>query len=324
NLKIQDDFKNNIWEYFKRAAILGSGDGPGYLLGRILHMRDQQSAYGNVLLNGAGGPFYKDCFWEEVYALNLYREPSEIDLKQFLRLRPMNKNYRDFFFNEKYMHVKEQSEEYFLDMLDDSITGYTQLPVSMQIDKFALYKWQNYALNGNNISNIAYDSISPLLLRRNLEIGLSMPPNWRWNKSKFQRSVMYKLNPELAKEKTDFGGINMVPKHGIGFIPFYFRYVFKQTERMRNKMMTKFGFKVTTHLQAAWDYIPIYQRLLEDENLKNLLKFENMSLAEYLDEEKWMQYLHDFNNRNQGQSDYEQIFKLATVELLLSNPASII
>ncbi|MBN2425568.1 MAG: hypothetical protein JXR46_14555 [Calditrichaceae bacterium] len=323
-LHIKADFDEHIWEYFKRAVILGSGDEPGYLLGRILHMRDQQAEYGNVLLNGAGGPFYKDCFWEEVYALNFYREPGKIDPGKFLKLRIMNKNYEDSFFSNAFLKVKLNSANYFLAMLEDSIAGYKHLPISMQIDKFALYKWQNYALTGNNVSNIAYNSFSPLLLRRNLEIGVNMPAQWRWNKSKFQRTVMYAIDPALAREKTDFGGINMVPKNAITFIPFYFRYVFKQSERMRNKMLNRLGYKVKTHLQAAWDYIPVYKRLFEHEEMQKLLHYPVMHMAAFLDADKWKDYTGRFAQKKiNNQNDFEHLYKIATMEYLLKLAKSI-
>lgn len=317
-LQLTQEFEENIWEYFKRAVILGSGDEPGYLLGRILHMRDQQAQYGNILLNGAGGPFYKDCFWEEVYILSLYREPGNIDPNKFLKLRIMNKNYDDSFFTSEFMDVKNKSTQYFLNMLEDSIDGYKHLPVSMQIDKFALFKWQNYALTGNNISNIVFDSISPLLLRRNLEIGLPMPARWRWNKSNFQRAVMFKIDPIMAREKTDFGGINMTPKNAATFIPFYFRYVFKQSERMRNKLLNRMGVKVKTHLQAAWDYVPVYQRLFEQSEMQQILSYKNMKLSGNLDQHKWNLLIDKYRKKEiTNQNDFEHLYKIATIEYLL-------
>jgi len=303
---------------------LGNGDEPGYLLGRILFMKDQQSKYGNVLINGTGGPFYKDCFWEEVYALDLYRERYKIILERFLRLRPMNKDYPSDIFADEFLKIKDRSKEYFIDMLKDSVAGLEGRPASLQIDKFALTKWQNYAVVGNNIALTTKNSVSPLLLRRNLEIGLPMPAKWRWNKSNFQRAVMYKLDPKLAKEKTDFGGINMVPYNALTFPPFYIKYLFRQTQRYRNKLLNKLGFNVKTHLQAAWDYRPIYEKLFEEDEMQKLLNYNNMGLAKIIKKEEWAALLSKFKDPKQvSLNDYEFVFKISSVEKMFKTVCEI-
>ena len=112
NIQLTTIFLDHLWEYFEKSLILGSCDEPGYILGRILFMRDEQANFGGALLNGSGGPFYKDCFWEEVYTLNLYREPKEINFDMFLKLRPLNKNYPDNIFKNNYLQIKNNSTHY--------------------------------------------------------------------------------------------------------------------------------------------------------------------------------------------------------------------
>lgn len=317
-IELTPDYTDNIESYYRKALVLGNGDEPGYLLGRILFMRDQQSKFGNVLVNGTGGPFYKDCFWEEIYALDLYRERYKIDHERFLKLRPMNKNYPSDIFSDQFLKIKEKSRAYFIDMLKDSVDNLEGQPASLQVDKFALTKWQNYAVYGNNIALSTRDAISPLLLRRNLEIGIPMPAKWRWNKSNFQRAVMYKLDPELAKEKTDFGGINMVPYNALTFIPFYIKYVVRQTQRYRNKLLNKLGLNVKTHLQAAWDYKPIYERLFKSNEIQELLPYETMKCSHAIDKEKWEEFLNRFSGEEDMKlNDYEFLFKIAGTERLL-------
>jgi len=319
-IELTPEYTDNIESYYRKSLVLGNGDEPGYLLGRILFMRDQQSKFGNVLVNGTGGPFYKDCFWEEVYALDLYRERYKIDHERFLRLRPMNKDYPTDIFSDKFLKIKANSKAYFIDMLKDSVDGLEGRPASLQIDKFALTKWQNYAVIGNNIALSTRDSIAPLLLRRNLEIGLPMPAKWRWNKSNFQRAVMYKLDPDLAREKTDFGGINMVPYNAFTFIPFYTKYVLRQTQRYRNKLLNKLGLNVKTHLQAAWDYKPIYEKLFKSEEIQELLPYEGMKLSDAIRKDSWEEFIKRFSGEEEMTlNDYEFLFKIAGTERLLKH-----
>jgi hypothetical protein len=318
NIQLTTIYLDHLWEYFEKSLILGSCDEPGYILGRILFMRDEQANFGGVLLNGSGGPFYKDCFWEEVYTLNLYREPKKINSDMFLKLRPLNKNYPDNIFKNNYLQIKTNSTHYFTEMLSNSIRGYLNTPVSMKIDKFSLTQWQNYAIVANSTANSVYNSIAPLLLRRNLEIGIPLPAKWRWNKSKFQRAVMWALDPELAKEKTDFGGINMVPKNLFTFSPFYIRYVYRQSARFRNKIMTKLGINIITLLQEAWDYLPVYRKLFSDENVQYNLNYRNMYLAEIIDEKEWNIFLEKYQKTgNLSLNNFEYIFKLVSVEYFL-------
>ena len=319
-IQLNEDFTNNIWEYFKKSLLLGNGDEPGYLLGRILYMREMQSKFGDALINGAGGPFYKDCFWEETYILNLYREPKNIDRKRFLKLRPMNKNYRDEIFTDEYLLIKNLSSNYFNELLSNAINGYENCPVSMQIDKFALTHWQNYAIFSNSTANSLYNSFSPLLFRRNLEIGLPIPPRYRWNKSQFQRKVIYQLNPLLAKEKTDFGGINMVPKNLITAIPFYFKYAYKQTERYRNKIKTKLGINTKTWLQEAWDYKPIYNQLFNSTEHRRLLNGK-LFISPLIKQDSWEDIILTYTDPDSDINvhQYEYLFKLTGIEFLFKS-----
>ena len=278
-------------QFFRKALLLGSGDEPGYLLGRILYMRQQQALMGGSVISGSGGPFYKDCFWEEIYILNMYHAPKKINPAMFLKLRPMNKNYVEDMFNSDFLKIKNKSSEYFLEMLYNDLDGYEHLPLSMQIDKYSLHRWQNYAVIPIAVTNNFTHAFSPLQFRRNLEIGLPLPPQWKWNKSKFQRKVMHAINPSLAKEKTDFGGINMMPKNAFTFLPFYTRYSWVQTARMRNKILNRLGMQPRTHLQKAWDYLPLYTEYLKHPFIQEHIQWPGSQMESYLDKNNWQTWL---------------------------------
>jgi hypothetical protein len=325
NIQLNDDYYHNLWDYFSKSILLGSCEEPGYLLGRILFMREQQNKLGNVALNGAGGPFYKDCFWEDIYAFNFFREPKTINIDKYLHLRTLNKNYNDSIFKENFLNIKKESEKYFREILNSSFTDYENANFVTKIDKFSLNHYQNYGIVSNSTANILLNSISPFLLRRNLEIGLFLPLKWRAFKSQFQRLVMYKLDPNLAMEKTDFGGVNMVPKNIFTYIPFYIRYFWFQSKRLRNKILTKIGFNPTTHLQEAWDYWPIYKLLFQDENFQKNLIPANMYLSEIIKEDEWNNLLKQFQNSEfQTLNNFEYLFKIVSVEYFLAKANSLL
>ena len=166
--------------------------------------------------------------------------------------------------------------------------------------------------------NIIFDSISPLLLRRNLELAIQLPVRWKFNLSKFQRELVFQLDPKLAAEKTDFGGVDMIPKNVISTIPFHLRYYYFQSERFRNKLKTKLGLKVTTHLQEAWDYQPVYQNFLFAPQVQMLLDFGTMQLSAIIDKSKWQGLLNNYQDRNyQTLNNLDYILKIAGFEYLL-------
>lgn len=318
NIQLNDDYYNHLWDYFSKAILLGSCEEPGYLLGRILFMREQQIKLGNAVLNGAGGPFYKDCFWEDIYAFNFFREPKEMNIDKYLNLRTLNKNYNDSIFKENFLNIKKESRKYFREMIENNFTGYQDASFVTKIDKFSLNHYQNYGIVSNSTANTLVNSISPFLLRRNLEIGLSLPLKWRAFKSQFQRLVMYELDPSLAREKTDFGGINMVPKNIFTYIPFFLRYFWFQSKKLRNKILTKIGFNPTTHLQEAWDYLPVYKLLFQDMNFQKNLIYEDMCLSEIIKEDEWNKFLYKFQNNDfQTLNNFEYLFKIISVEYFM-------
>jgi hypothetical protein len=318
NIQLGRDYYNNIWGVFKKAVILGSCEQPGYLLGRILYMRNQYKKYGNASVNGMDGHFYKNGLWDEMYSFNLYREPRKFNINLFLKLRLFSKNYPDSIFNSGFLQIKQNSREYFVNIIENSIKDYLKSAVSIQVDRFDLYHWLNFGTAGNSATNIILPSFSPLLFRRNLEFAITIPVKWKFNLSKFQRAVVYKLDKELAKEKTDFGGINMVPKNIFTYIPFFIRYFWFQSKRMRNKILTKIGFSPTTHLQEAWDYLPVYKLLFHDKGFQENLIYKNMYLSEIIKEDEWNKLLKEFHNSDfQTLNNFEYLFKIVSVEYFM-------
>jgi hypothetical protein len=318
NIQLQENYCENIWKIFEKAIIIGSCEQPGYLLGRILYMRSQYRKYGKVSLNGMDGHFYKNGLWDELYSFNLYREPNRFNIDMFLKLRALSKNYSEDIFRPDFLEIKSNSKQYFTEIVKVAIINYLDSPVSIQVDKFDLYHWLNFGIAGNSAVNFIFPSLSPLLFRRNLELAIQIPVKWKFNLSKFQRAVVYRLDSLLAKEKTDFGGVNMIPKNILTYIQFYFRYFYFQSTRFRNKIKNKLGMNVVTHLQKAWDYLPIYKLLFQDENFQEYLIYKNMYLSEIIKEDEWNDLINRYNTSdNITLNEYEYIFKLVSVERFL-------
>jgi len=317
-IKLNSDYSENLWSHFSKAVLLGSCEEPGYLLGRINYMRDQQAKHASVSVNGMDGNPYKNGLWDDMYMLNLYREPKAFKINHFVKLRTLSSNYPDSIFTSGFREIKDNSENYFKQLIKEAIKGYENSPVSMQVDRFDVYYWKNFVTTSNNSGNLLHRSISPLYLRRNIEWAMPVPARWRFNQSAFQRAIVYNLDPELAKMRTDFGGVNMVPKNFFTFIPHYIRFVWFQSNRLRKKIKSKLGFNVVTHLQEAWDYLPLYKKLLNDNSLKEHLKFENMYLKPLLKQEEWDAFLKKYDQPDElKMKDFEFLFKLVSVESFL-------
>lgn len=318
NIQLHSDYTENLWKHFKDSILLGSCEEPGYLIGRLIYMRKQQSKLANVSLNGMDGHFYKNGLWDEMYTFNFYREPKKFNINAFLNLRAFSNNFDDSIFRDEFLKVKANSQNYFKKLIEKAIAGYEDSPVSIQVDRFDLYHWLNFTTVSNNSGNLIHNSISPLLLRRNLELALQIPVQWKFNLSKFQRALVYKLDPELAKIKTDFAGVNMVPKNIFTSIPFYTRYFYFQSSRLRKKILTKLGIQVKSHLQEAWDYKPLYIKLSKDNDFKKLLEFENMQLKSILKNEEWNNFLKRFDQpEDLNLKEFEFLFKIASVEYFM-------
>lgn len=324
NIQLESDFLDSLWNNFDDGVILGNCEQPGFLLGRILYMKRKYSEFGNVSLNGFVGYFYKNGLWDELYTLNLYREPRHFNIDRFLQFRAMSKNYNDTIFQPDFLKIKAQTRDYLTKIVQASVADYCDSPVSIQVDRFSLYHWLNFGITGNATIDLIFDNLSPLMLRRNLELALEIPVQWKFNLSKWQRDVVYQLDPELAKEKTDFGGVNMVPKNVFTYIPFAAKYYYFQSARLRNKLKSRLGLKPVTHLQEAWDYLPVYKQLADQRQFRENLDYQKMSLAPILDKENWS-YLIDSMYKNDASDvdDYEYLFKLVTIEHFLSLAQSI-
>jgi hypothetical protein len=319
NVQLEDDYYNNIWAIFKKAVMLGSCEQPGYLLGRILYLKGRYKEWANVSLNGVDGHFYKNGLWDEQYLLNLYRQPKDFNISLFLKLRALSKRYPDNLFSDPFLKIKTDSNDYFSKIIKESLNDYLNAPVSMQIDKFDLTHWLNFALAANSATNSVIAHLSPLLLRRNLEFALQIPVKWKFNLSKFQRAVVFALDKELAREKTDFGGVNMIPKNIITYPGFYFKYFYFQSARFRKKIKSKLGFKTVTHLQEAWDYLSVYKELYKTPEMQSLL-FDDNNFNPYLNQKGWQDINQNLKDEKfQTMDNFELCFKIAGIEYFMKS-----
>jgi hypothetical protein len=320
HISLQDSFVNDPWAALKDSILLGSAEEPAYLMGRILYMRSQYPQFSTLALNGVHGRFYKDGTWNEMYVMNLYREPKSFNIPVFIKYRALNKNYNDTIFNNDYKSLKGDSHSYFQDLIENSISDYKNSPVAMQVDKFDIEHYAVFGMMANNICNYKIDLLSPLLFRRNLESALSMPAQWKYNLSNLQRQVVFNLDQRLAIEKTDFGGLNMMPKNAFTMPPFLFKYWYTQSKKFRDKIKNMMGFHVKTQLQKAWDYKTIYQNFYFSDEVQSFLNYDTMALSGILDKKEWQNLKERFYKKEyQTLDNLEFILKLFTVEYFLKN-----
>ena len=318
HIQLQEDYINSPWESAKNSILISSADQPVYLMGRILHMRNQYRKISSLALNGVHGRFYKDGIWNEMYIMNFYMEPRAFKSDVFIKYRALNKNYRDAVFNDNYILVKGESSKYFNEMISASIQGYADSPVAIQVDKFDVEHYAVFGMNGNNICNFSIDLLSPLLVRRNLEFGFTWPVKWRYNLSRIQRALVYNMDPSLAREKTNFGNVNMVPKNGLSYLPFLGHYWFGQSKKFRDKIKNLAGINVKTALQKAWDYLPIYQRFFYNDEVQSMLDYNSMMLSGITDRKHWNSFIESYKTqKSESLADLEYVLKLITVEYFL-------
>jgi len=318
HIKLQDEFVARPWASLKDDIVLSSAEEPAYLMGRILHMRRQYLQYSGLTVNGVHGRFYKDGTWNEMYLMNLNREPKSFNSELFIKYRALNKNYRDDIFNEKLKQIKSRSKAYYKQMIEASVAGYKDSPVAMQVDKMDMEHYATYGMTGNSICNNIIDLVSPLLFRRNLEFALTVPPYWKNNLSKLQRHLVYEMDPALAREDTGVAGIDMLPRKGIAHALFMMRYGFMVTQKFRDKIKNLAGLKVDTTLQKAWDYLPVYNRFYDDNDVQALLHNKALALGSIINQSAWDAMLKQYES-----ADYrtvprmEFILKIVTVEYFL-------
>lgn len=314
HIVLEDDYLEKPLKHFDRAIYLGSGEEPGHQLGRILYMREKQGQFGNAICNGMDGHFYKNGLWDEMYTFNFYREPRSLPVDMFLDLRMLSKDYSDDIFTEEIKRIKKDSRDYFRTMITDSVKSMGNAPISMQVDKFDLSHWLNFTLVANSASNTLINAFSPLLFRRNLELALRVPVKWKFNLSKFQRALVHGLHPKLAAEPTDFSGVNMTPKNIFTYIPFIIRYAWHQSGRLRNKMLSKLGVHVKTHIQEAWDYSGVYKKLYTQLIGENRAEIGNMKVQDLLNETEWQNFVDSISTENEKLSTYEYFFKIMSLD----------
>ncbi len=326
HIELEEDYLSNPREHFKKGVFLSSCDEPGYLIGRIMYMRSRYLPYSDFTVNGVHGRYYKDGLWNEMYIFNLYREPKKIDTNLLLKYRILNKNYDDSIFISEYQNIKKKSWDYFRNMITDSISGYENSPVSIQVDKFDTMHYGTFGNIANTSCDYVINLISPLMLRRNVELGIELPVKWKWNLSKIQRAVVSRLDPKMAMEKTDYANINMIPKNGLNYIPFITTYWLAQSKKYRDKIKNLIGFSSKTQLQKAWDYLPVYKTIFNNEEVKDHLNYDKMILSSILEKENWEQFKERFEPDGMSYdkiSDYEFLFKILSVEYFLREAQSL-
>ena len=324
HVTLGQDFMDNPWAATAPSVILGSAEEPAYLMGRIRYMRRQYLPFARLAVNGVHGRFYKDGIWNEMYVMNAYREPRSFRKDIFIKYRALNKNYRDEVFIPEYKKIKAHSAQYLSEMINAAIRGYEKSPVAIQADVFDLFHYANFGYVANNICNMEMDVISPLLFRRNLDLALAMPARWKYVLSRLQRAVVWQLDPSLAAEKTDFGGLDMKPRKGLSYAWFWGRYHYAQSQKFRDKIKNLLGFSVKTQLQKAWDYTPVYTAMFHAARDEGLFDYQRMMLAPWIEKAPWQNLVQRYDHPQQiNLEQYEYMLKWATVERFLRAAATV-
>lgn len=322
NIQLEDDYASHFSEYLNDVVRVGSAEEPVYLLARLNYMRSKQMELAPVAMNGCDGHFYKNGLWDELYTFNLYREPKAFNADLFIKMRALSKNYADSMFNDKLKAVKQNSKAYYKSIIAEAIKGYEDSPVSIQVDRFDLYHWLNFLIAATQSANKKGYLFSPLLFRRNLELALQIPVKWKWNLSRFQRAIVWNLSEALASEKTDFGGVTMKPLNKLTQLPFLVRYFWFQSKRLRDKVKTKMGLKVVTHLQEAWDYLPLYKEAFKTADMQEVIN-QDWAISDVLDKEGFEAYMKRFDNLDECKlSDFEHFYKMLSVDCLMREAKS--
>lgn len=322
-VKLGGDYLQDPWRFQKKSILLGSAEEPGYLAGRIMYMRSRYKQWSDIALSGMLGRYYKDGLWNELYVFNLYREPKAFNIDLFLKYRALNKKYPDNIFNSEFLAIKKNSENYFKSMVKETIEGYEDSPVALQVDKFDLERYGMFQQISGNITNNVIDLISPLMLRRNLESALIMPPKWKYNLSSMQREVVFRLDPQLAAEKTDVADIDMVPKAGPKYLAFLMKYWFYQSKKLRDKIKNTLNISSKTQLQKAWNYYPIHQTMFQNDEVQDYLNADQMQLSDVLSNPEWQTYLSMIRTERISLDEYEFLFKILTIEYFLKEAKKI-
>jgi hypothetical protein len=191
HIKLDESFTSNPWDSIKKDSILTSSEEePGYLVGRIMHVRRHYLPLSTTAVNGVRGRFYKDGFWNEMYIINLYREPKSFIVDTFIKYRVLNKNHRDDIFSESYLDIKNQSRSYFSDMINRSISDSESSPVAIQVDIFDAEHYAAFGQVANTSCNYILDVMYPLLYRRNIEFAVTLISKRRFNLSRIQRGIV--------------------------------------------------------------------------------------------------------------------------------------
>ena len=185
---------------------------------------------------------------------------------------------------------------------------------TIQIDNiYFREKIRRWAGRGISSSNIILPTIAPLTFKRNLEIGMSIHPNYK-RSGKLVRKIIAKNSKEFASLPM----LNGSPAEPLGLNNFYkfTPYILDLLKKIISKTSQRLiNHTILLNPALTYDSNKWWKFILEKNQARDYLTFEKMASSFLFDKNKWEEFINNAKYTNFPY--YTQLGTIITFEMRL-------
>lgn len=314
HLQLPADWSEIFIDYVFKSLNLTDGEESAFFYAPILYVHEFKSRNFSLGLNGLGGELYRDFWWLQ----ELVRKKKPADLERLIKSRVLQYEFDFSIFSDEWKKKMLKVDTIFKEKYENSIDDmdFSRTFNTLQIDNLyfrqKIRKWAGRTICS---SNQMIQTVAPLTFKRNLEVGMTLPPKYK-GFGRIVKAVIENINPLMAKQKM----LNGAPCQNISinnfhqFAPFVPDYV----KRGARKFSQKY-FNRTILLDKSLSYDPSgwFRKLLNSEKCKELLAYDNMRTHRLLNKTQFHDFLEEA--KVQGFRYHSQLGNLLTLEFRMRN-----
>ena len=310
HLVLPYDWAEKFAHYTLRSFGLTDGEENICTYAPMLYANEYKAQNSDLCINGLGGELYRDQPW--IHEVICDKKTANYDRLVKTRILQYEYNYNVFSaeWRKDMLGLSNVLKKKFIDTNADMDLKDTYNTI--QIDSIYLkQKMRRWAGRTISTTNQLIRSVAPLMLKKCLEAGMTIPPRYKRN-GKLVRAIVESLNPKLAEEKM----LNGTPCQNFRINNFYkfFPLIPDLSKRFARKISQKaFGRTIFLDKTLTYPMTTWYKSIFSDPKMNKFLKYEDMITRNIYDKIEFNEFLK--RAKLVGFPYYHQLGNILTLEL---------
>lgn len=308
HLRLPDDWHENVFEYVKKALSITDGEENIFTYAPILYAQEYKAHDYRYSINGLGGELYRDFWWiQEIFSL---KRPANLD--RLISTRILQYEYDYSILSDNWTSKMKETKDILKNLFSETISdmdlngSYNTLQIDNLYFRQKIRRWAGRTMSS---TNQVINTLSPLTLKKCVEVALSIPPQYKRN-GRLVKNIIENLSWPLSGMRM----LNGSPCQNVRiwnlhkFVPLLFDYGERGVRKIVQNVMNR-----TILMDTSINYPQSLYYLLLSDSFKVEYEYDSLYTQEFYNRERYAKFYQDARNGNFHY--YNQLGNIITLEM---------